>query len=293
MSDFTLVNTTQLGGNQSNVQTVAFANGGYVVAWTSNHLGQKEVFFQRFDSSGNAIGGPVQANAPSAANQVLSDIVVTADGNFSMVWTTEGSKIVTVKSFDGDTGVATGPQVNLTATGVIPTAIVTGAELIATSGNGFKLVISVDNGTATVLQQATLNTSGANTTLAGITTTAPLGDGLLVTEVVDGNVPGSQFILLSNGTLISSTTGTIRADAGVADIIKLQNGLHVLADSNAANEFLSGLSGAGGPLFSVPIMVILRYAPLAAVGTSQVLQIFAAASGSLGNLVVSVVPATV
>ena len=52
----------------------------------------------------------------------------------------------------------------------------------------------------------------------------------------------------------------------------------------AASGFGSGLSGAGGPLFSVPIMVILRYAPLAAVGTSQVLQIVAAASGSLGNL---------
>jgi hypothetical protein len=48
--------------------------------------------------------------------------------------------------------------------------------------------------------------------------------------------------------------------------------------------FGSGFSGAGGPLFSVPLMVILGYAPLAAVATSQVLQIIAATSGSLGNL---------
>lgn len=58
----------------------------------------------------------------------------------------------------------------------------------------------------------------------------------------------------------------------------------LLAGVGAASGFGSGLSGAGGPVFSVPIMVILRYAPLAAVGTSQVLQIVAAASGSLGNL---------
>jgi len=58
----------------------------------------------------------------------------------------------------------------------------------------------------------------------------------------------------------------------------------MLAGVGAASGFGSGLSGAGGPLFSVPIMVILRYTPLAAVGTSQVLQIIAAASGSLGNL---------
>jgi len=58
----------------------------------------------------------------------------------------------------------------------------------------------------------------------------------------------------------------------------------LLASVGAASGFGSGLSGAGGPLFSVPIMVILRYVPLTAVATSQVLQIFAAASGSLENL---------
>lgn len=58
----------------------------------------------------------------------------------------------------------------------------------------------------------------------------------------------------------------------------------LLGSVGAASGFGSGFSGAGGPLFSVPIMVILRYAPLTAVATSQVLQIIAAASGSLGNL---------
>jgi uncharacterized membrane protein YfcA len=57
----------------------------------------------------------------------------------------------------------------------------------------------------------------------------------------------------------------------------------LLATVGAASGFGSGFSGAGGPLFSVPIMVILRYAPLTAVATSQVLQIVAATSGSLEN----------
>lgn len=57
----------------------------------------------------------------------------------------------------------------------------------------------------------------------------------------------------------------------------------VLAGVGAASGFGSGFSGAGGPLFSVPIMVILRYVPLTAVATSQVLQIVAATSGSLEN----------
>lgn len=55
----------------------------------------------------------------------------------------------------------------------------------------------------------------------------------------------------------------------------------VLAAVGAVSGFGSGLSGAGGPLFSVPLMVILGFAPLAAVGASQVLQIIASVSGSL------------
>jgi uncharacterized membrane protein YfcA len=58
----------------------------------------------------------------------------------------------------------------------------------------------------------------------------------------------------------------------------------LLGSVGAASGFGSGFSGAGGPLFSVPLMVILGYAPLSAVATSQVLQIVAAASGSLENI---------
>jgi uncharacterized membrane protein YfcA len=58
----------------------------------------------------------------------------------------------------------------------------------------------------------------------------------------------------------------------------------LLASVGAASGFGSGFSGAGGPLFSVPIMVILRYVPLTAVATSQVLQIVAATSGSVANI---------
>jgi uncharacterized membrane protein YfcA len=58
----------------------------------------------------------------------------------------------------------------------------------------------------------------------------------------------------------------------------------MLAGVGAVSGFGSGLSGAGGPLFSVPIMVLAGFVPLVAVGTSQVLQIVAAAFGTAGNL---------
>ena len=52
----------------------------------------------------------------------------------------------------------------------------------------------------------------------------------------------------------------------------------------AVAGFGSGLSGAGGPLFAVPMMLVLGFAPLAAIGASQVLQIVAALFGTMGNL---------
>jgi uncharacterized protein len=58
----------------------------------------------------------------------------------------------------------------------------------------------------------------------------------------------------------------------------------LLLGVGAVSGFGSGLSGAGGPLFSVPMMVLAGFAPLASVGASQVLQIVTAAFGTVGNL---------
>ena len=52
----------------------------------------------------------------------------------------------------------------------------------------------------------------------------------------------------------------------------------------ATAGFGSGFSGAGGPLFSVPLMMVSGFSPLLAIGTSQVLQIVSAMSGSIANL---------
>ena len=45
----------------------------------------------------------------------------------------------------------------------------------------------------------------------------------------------------------------------------------------------SGLTGVGGPVLSVPFMVILGFPPLVSIATSQVIQITAATSGSISN----------
>lgn len=51
----------------------------------------------------------------------------------------------------------------------------------------------------------------------------------------------------------------------------------------AATGFGSGLTGVGGPALSVPMMVLCGFPALTAIGASQVIQILAAVSGSVGN----------
>jgi uncharacterized membrane protein YfcA len=60
--------------------------------------------------------------------------------------------------------------------------------------------------------------------------------------------------------------------------------LPLLMAIGAAAGFGSGLSGAGGPLFLVPIMLAAGFPPLNAIGSGQVLQVIAGVFGSLGNL---------
>jgi len=52
----------------------------------------------------------------------------------------------------------------------------------------------------------------------------------------------------------------------------------------AVAGFGSGLTGVGGPALSVPLMVLCGFPALTSIGTSQVIQIVAAVSGTLGNL---------
>jgi uncharacterized membrane protein YfcA len=61
-------------------------------------------------------------------------------------------------------------------------------------------------------------------------------------------------------------------------------GAGTLLGIGAASGFGAGISGAGGPLFSVPLMLALQFDPLVAVGSGQVVQIASSFSGSLSNL---------
>ena len=98
---------------------------------------------------------------------------------------------------------------------------------------------------------------------------------------------------LTNAALLDRIIGTVIVLAGVNVLVPVR-GLSsraqatrrtpLLALVGAAAGFGSGLTGAGGPLFSVPIMLALGFPPLMTIGVSQILQLISAGSGTLANL---------
>jgi hypothetical protein len=69
----------------------ALAGGGFVVAWDSysnDQLGfsMSDIFFQRYDSAGNALGHAVQANIESGGGRYDASVAALADGGFVIAW---------------------------------------------------------------------------------------------------------------------------------------------------------------------------------------------------------------
>lgn len=99
---------------------------------------------------------------------------------------------------------------------------------------------------------------------------APRPLALIIASII---VFAGLYVMLPSGR----AHGAHRTGRGTAQQV-------LLVCVGAAAGFASGLSGAGGPVFSVPLMMALGFVPLAAIGASQVLQIVVAVSGTAGNL---------
>jgi uncharacterized protein len=98
--------------------------------------------------------------------------------------------------------------------------------------------------------------------------------------------PGALALILA-GIIIFAGVYTLATWRGIpqpalAGRPRAQHALLLMLGSLAG--FGSGLTGVGGPALSVPLMVLCGFPALTAIGTSQVIQIVAAASGTFGNL---------
>lgn len=94
--------------------------------------------------------------------------------------------------------------------------------------------------------------------------------------------PASLLNLLLAGVIIFA--GVYALFPAAAKKVRTSAGMPMLFAIGAAVGFGSGLTGVGGPVLSVPLMVILGFHPLTSIATSQVIQIAAACSGSIGNM---------
>ena len=50
--------------------------------------------------------------------------------------------------------------------------------------------------------------------------------------------------------------------------------------------FMAGLTGMGGPVLSVPMMIVMGFSPMSTVAAAQPFQMFACLSGSVGNIII-------
>ena len=92
---------------------------------------------------------------------------------------------------------------------------------------------------------------------------------------------GLALVILFAGLHIVKPVGRTRPGARGSDTPGSRT---LLMCIGSGVGFGSGLTGVGGPILSIPIMVAIGFDPLASVAAGQVLQIAAAASGAVGNL---------
>lgn len=84
-------------------------------------------------------------------------------------------------------------------------------------------------------------------------------------------------------TLLSGINSLRPQNLGEPEDRRVPNG--VLLVIGAVTGFLSSLTGTGGPLVLVPILISMRLAVLASVGLSQIFQLPVAIAATAGNLV--------
>ncbi len=81
----TVVNTSTTG-TQADVEIATAPSGEHVMVWESNHTGSYEIYAQRYDAAGNAIGGEILVNATTSGTQSQASVAMDANGNFVVVW---------------------------------------------------------------------------------------------------------------------------------------------------------------------------------------------------------------
>lgn len=121
-------------------------------------------------------------------------------------------------------------------------------------------------------------------------TTLPVLAGSFISSYAGAYVGGlasAKFlnIILAVIIVCSSLYSIIPSrSTGLADRLSPRGNTALLFGIGLFTGFLCGMTGAGGGIVSVPVMLIFSYPPLACIATSQVLQSVVSLSGSASNM---------
>ena len=86
LGDQFLVNSETISGNQSDADTVALSDGGFVVVWESNDTNGDGVFGQRFDADGVEVGIEFLVNSTITGSQDNAAVAAIDGGGFVVTW---------------------------------------------------------------------------------------------------------------------------------------------------------------------------------------------------------------
>jgi hypothetical protein len=189
------------------------ADGGFVVAWDSyvnapNGFTHSDIFFQRFDAAGHALGTPTQANVDSFGSHDDAAATSLTDGSFLLSW----------QSGDGDGNGIHGRRFALDGTALDDHEFAlsgqrggdqSGADVAGLAGGGFAAVwtdVAQDGGVSVEARvlPGSVGAAGAGTPLAG---------SVVLTDTGAGTQAARPDTLLGSALLISVATS---ADGGVA-----------------------------------------------------------------------------
>lgn len=120
--------------------------------------------------------------------------------------------------------------------------------------------------------------------------TIPVCVGSMVTSYagayVNAFVDARALYVILGIIIVSSSAYSMRPprQSNIADSLEPRGRFYTLLAVGLVVGFLCGLTGIGGGLVSLPIMLILGFHPLASIATGQVLQSIVAVFGSISNI---------
>ncbi|MGF6198149.1 beta strand repeat-containing protein [Pseudomonas laurylsulfatiphila] len=222
----TLVNTTTTG-NQEEPNVTAMMNGGYLVTWAGQGIGDANgIFSQLFNASGVKVGTETRINTTTTDNQLFSQVTALADGGYVVAWESSkasGQVDVYTQRFD-----ANGNKVSsLTGDTLANTLIWTDAGSVI-----------IDGGAG----NDTLTGGRANDHLNGGAGNDSLNGAAGADRLIGGD--GSDLYYVDNaGDIVSETNAT--ASTGGTDSVYSFLGAYTLGD-NVENLRLLATGAANG-----------------------------------------------